>query len=63
MALWPFTHEFYQSPFFLFMAVSRRWWLPGFYRRNVVAALRELIILTPIVSLIGAVRARPAGMP
>jgi inner membrane protein len=63
MALWPFTREFYQSPFFLFMAISRRWWLFGFYRRNVVAALRELVILTPIVALIGAVRARPGGMP
>ena len=31
MALWPFTSDFYQSPFFLFMAISRRWWLPGFY--------------------------------
>jgi inner membrane protein len=63
MALWPFTREFYQSPFFLFMAISRRWWLFGFYRRNVVAALRELVILTPIVALIGAVRARPGGTP
>jgi hypothetical protein len=63
MALWPFTREFYQSPFFLFMAISRRWWLPGFYTRNGVAALRELVILTPIVALIGAVRARPRDIP
>ena len=25
MALWPFTREFYQSPFFVFMAITRRW--------------------------------------
>ena len=61
MALWPFTREFYQSPFFLFIAISRRWWLPGFYTQNGEAALRELVILTPIVALIGAVRARRAG--
>jgi inner membrane protein len=59
MALWPFTREFYQSPFFLFMAISRRWWLPGFYTQNGIAALRELVILAPAVALIGAVRARP----
>ena len=27
MALWPLTREFYQSHAFLFMAISRRWWL------------------------------------
>ena len=60
MALWPFAREFYQSPFFLFNAISRRWWLPGFYTQNGEAVLRELVILTPIVALIGAVRARHA---
>jgi inner membrane protein len=63
MALWPFTREFYQSPFFLFMAISRRWWLPGFYTQNAVAAVRELVILTPIVALIGTVRARSTSRP
>jgi membrane-bound metal-dependent hydrolase YbcI (DUF457 family) len=58
MALWPFTRAFYQSPFFLFMAISRRWWLPGFYTQNGLAVLRELVILGPVVALIGAVRAR-----
>ena len=60
MALWPFTREFYQSPFFVFMAISRRWWLPGFYRQNGLAALRELLILAPIVAVIGGLRGRPA---
>ena len=53
MALWPLTREFYQSHAFLFMAVSRRWRLPGFYTQNGIAALRELAILLPIVLLIG----------
>ena len=56
MALWPFTREFYQSPFFVFMAITRRWWLPQFYTWNVVAALRELAILLPIAVVVGTVR-------
>jgi membrane-bound metal-dependent hydrolase YbcI (DUF457 family) len=58
MALWPFTRDFYQSPVFLFMAISRRWWLPGFYRQNGVAVLRELATLVPIVLMIGLRRFR-----
>src|SRR4051794_19717407 len=56
MALWPFTRDFYQSPFCLFMAISRRWWLPGFYRQNGLAVLRELAILVPIDLMIGLLR-------
>lgn len=56
MALWPFTREFYQSPFFVFMAITRRWWLPQFYTWNVVAALRELAILGPIAFVVGTLR-------
>jgi inner membrane protein len=60
MALWPFTREFYQSPFFVFMAISRRWWLPGFYVQNGMAALREVAILLPITALIAMLRTRAA---
>lgn len=56
MALWPFTREFYQSPFFVFMAITRRWWLPQFYTWNVVAALREMAILGPIALIVGVWR-------
>jgi inner membrane protein len=56
MALWPFTHEYYQSPFFVFMAITRRWWLPQFYTWNVVAALREIVILAPITILVAQAR-------
>jgi inner membrane protein len=58
MALWPFTRDFYQSPFFVFMAISRRWWQSGFYRQNGLAVLRELAILVPIDLLIGMLRVR-----
>lgn len=60
MALWPVTREFYQSSFFVFMAISRRWWLPGFYLQNGLAVLRELAILAPVVTILGIVR--PRGM-
>ena len=56
MALWPFTREFYQSQFFVFMAITRHWWLPQFYTWNLVAALRELAILGPIAVVVGTVR-------
>jgi inner membrane protein len=58
MALWPFTREFYQSPFFVFMAIRRRWWLAQFYTWNLVAALREVAILGPIALVVGAWRRR-----
>ena len=60
MALWPFTREFSQSPFFVFMAISRRWWLPGFYVQNGMAALREVAMLLPITVLIAMLRTRAA---
>ena len=49
MALWPFSREHYQSSFYVFEAVSRRYWLPEqFVWGNVKAALREVLILGPV---------------
>ena len=61
MALWPFTDAYYQSPFFVFMAISRRYWQPGFLAHNTLAALREVLILLPIAALVGW--RRPARAP
>jgi membrane-bound metal-dependent hydrolase YbcI (DUF457 family) len=48
MALWPFTREHYESPFHVFMAVSRRYWQgDAFWIHNVAAVVREVIILGP----------------
>jgi membrane-bound metal-dependent hydrolase YbcI (DUF457 family) len=63
MALWPLTREFYQSPFHVFMAISRRWWLPGFYLQNGLAVLWELAILVPIVIVTRMFRTRGPGPP
>ena len=51
MALWPLSSEFFFANAFVFEAISRRYWLPGFFRHNVLAVLRELAILLPILAL------------
>lgn len=57
MALWPFSHAYYESGVHLFMAVSRRIWQPAlFWWHNTVALARELLILLPVVLAIGLVR-------
>ena len=50
MALWPFTSEFYYADAWLFAAISRHYWRPGFIVQNVLAVARELVILSPIVA-------------
>jgi inner membrane protein len=57
MALWPFSREYFQSPFYVFAAVSRRYWLPEFFTGNLLAAVRECAILIPIVMAVGWLRA------
>lgn len=58
MALWPFSREYYESPHQIFMAVSRRYWLPEFWTYNFRVLLRELLILMPAVLIAAAVRGR-----
>lgn len=59
MALWPFSHNHYESDLHLFMAISRRYhqgW--PFIAHNATALVRELLILTPIVALVTIVKSR-----
>jgi len=58
MALWPFSHRYFESPWHLFMAISRRYWLPEFWTFNLLALGRELLILVPIVVIVLAIRRR-----
>ncbi len=52
MALWPFSREHYQSSFFVFDAISRRYWLlEQFVWLNVKAAVKEVLILGPMTGL------------
>ncbi|MBI1876505.1 MAG: hypothetical protein HYZ58_08485 [Acidobacteria bacterium] len=63
MALWPFTSTFYQSDLHWFMAISRRYWLSGFWPHNLHAVAHEIAILGPITGLIWWWRARPNPSP
>ena len=58
MALWPVTDDYYESSQHVFLAVSRRYWLPDFWTFNLRALLRELAILGPIAALVVWFRAR-----
>jgi inner membrane protein len=58
-ALWPFSSAYYQAPWPLFPAVSRRIHQPDlFWIPNALAVARELVILVPVVVLVGAMTSR-----
>ncbi len=52
LAFWPFSSEFYQTDLHLFMAISRRYWLPGFLTHNLTAVAWELVLLGPLTALV-----------
>ena len=57
MALWPVTDNYYESPWHVFLATSRRYWRPDFWTLTVHAVGRELAILAPIAALVAWRRA------
>lgn len=61
MALWPVSHDFYQSSHHLFDAISRRYWLPGFWAHNLLAMAREALILVPPLLVVWRMRGGPAS--
>lgn len=61
MALWPFNDTFYFADAFVFEAISRRYWLPGFLRHNLLAALREIGLLAPAAAILWRWRGRGQG--
>lgn len=48
MALWPFSSGFHQSGLFLFDAIWREYWRPGFWTHNTLAVVREIAVLGPV---------------
>jgi hypothetical protein len=58
MALWPFNHEYYESDLHVFMAISRRYWLPNFWTHNLTAVAWEILILAPVAAVVWLVRRR-----
>jgi hypothetical protein len=63
MALWPFSRGYYESHIHIFMAISRRYWLPEFWSGNLRALVRELLILVPVTLAVALLtRARRGGV-
>ena len=50
MAFWPLSTAFYVSDANVFDSVDRRYWTDGFWTRNALAVLRELVILGPVAA-------------
>lgn len=64
MAAWPVSHGFFAAPRPLFLAISRRYWLPDFWMLNLRAVAREVLMLGPLVLMVWRIRrrqSRPAG--
>ena len=58
MALWPLSNQFYFAHAYVFVTISRRYWLPGFVEHNAMAVLREIAILLPVAAALWWSRAR-----
>jgi membrane-bound metal-dependent hydrolase YbcI (DUF457 family) len=59
MIAWPFSPAHHHSGIMLFDSIYRRYWLPGFFEHNAMAALKELMIVGPSAGLIWRIRRRP----
>ena len=58
MAFWPFSREYVHAPVQVFMPIWRRYWLAGFVSHNLLAVVRELLILGPLAVLCYQLRTR-----
>lgn len=50
MAFWPLTSSFFFAEAYVFEAISRRYWLSGFWPHNLRAVAAELAWLGPLVA-------------
>jgi len=62
MAFWPVSSDYFNTGLNLFAAISRRAWLVGFFKKNGLAVVREILILAPMVWLVWLTRRRHAGV-
>jgi inner membrane protein len=58
MALWPFSTGHFQTSWGVFEAISRRYWRDDFWSLNLSAAVREVLVLTPLVAMVALLRMR-----
>jgi membrane-bound metal-dependent hydrolase YbcI (DUF457 family) len=49
MLWWPFSSAHYHTGIVVFDSIYRRWWLPGFFEHNAIAAVKELVMVGPVV--------------
>ena len=61
MAFWPFTAAYFIAPEPVLMAISRRYWLPGFLEHNLTAVAFEILLLGPVAVAVWALRRAPAS--
>ena len=59
MALWPLSSAFYFAHAFVFEAISRRYWLAGFWAHNLWAVATEAVMLAPVAARRRGVARRP----
>lgn len=58
MAFWPLSSSFHFAHAYVFEAISRRYWLDGFWPHNLWAVTTEVLLLGPPVTLLVWRRAR-----
>lgn len=58
MALWPFSTAHFQTSWGVFAAISRRYWRDDFWRLNLSAAVREVLVLAPVVAMVALLRVK-----
>lgn len=58
MALWPVTSTFYFAHAYVFEAISRRYWLAGFWAHNLWAVTTEVAMLAPVLAAAAVWRMR-----
>ena len=61
MALWPLSREYWHAPFSLFLATDRRFWLDGFWARNLLSIAWELLVFIPPAAIVYRRRVRVAA--
>ena len=61
MAFWPISSGYFNTGLNIFAAISRRAWFIGFFKKNGLAVIREVLILAPVVWLVWVTRKRQDG--
>jgi membrane-bound metal-dependent hydrolase YbcI (DUF457 family) len=61
MAFWPISSKYFNTGLSVFAPISRRAWFAGFFRKNALPVVREILILAPVAWVVWLTRRRQAG--